>query len=93
MADNEDFGTSVTRQLHGFVDMVHKEIDENPFLVKFQKQQYFDMLDEARRDLGQARRDARTALRGQLNDVAEKLRKEAGRHPNVDKFFSRLGWD
>lgn len=93
MSDDEDFGSSVTRQLSGFVDSVQQEIEDNPFLVRFQKQQYLDMLDEARRDLGQARRDARTALRGQLSDVAEKLRKEAGRHPNVDKFFSRLGWD
>lgn len=93
MSDNEDFGTSVTRQLNGFVEAVQGEIEDLPFLARFQKQQYLDMLKEARNGISEARTDARTALRGQLNDVAEKLRKEAGRHPNVDKFFSRLGWD
>lgn len=93
MADKEDFGTSVTRQMRGFVDMMQQEIEDLPFLARFQKQGYIDMLDEARRDLGEARRDARTAVREHLCSVAERLRLEAGKHPNVDKFFSRLGWD
>lgn len=93
MADDEDFGTSVTRQMRGIVDSVQEQIEENPFLARFQKQDYIDMLNEARRDLGEARRDARTAVREQLSSVAERLRLEAGKHPNVDKFFSRFGWD
>jgi hypothetical protein len=87
----EDFESSVNKHLGGIVDMVHQQIDENPFLARFQKQDFFDMLNEARKDIGQARRDARSAVRESLSSVADAFRQQAGKHINVSKFFGSFG--